>query len=550
MGKKYTSPYFTNLRDSVSWFSDKSLNAAYNALDRNIENGNGNKTALIYEDENGKVTQFSFFSLTKKANKIANYLTHKIRVKKGDRVFLFLPQIPELYYSFLGILKTGAVAGTLYSTFQDNALKDRLKDAEAAAIFTTKKLLPRLQRIKHELPHLKHIIVIDEEVFENDFELETEHFPTVHTKPEDYAFLVYTSGTTGKPKGIVHAHYAIIQQIESARVCLDLKSDDIYWCTADPGCVTGLVYSILANWALGITTVVYSGKFDPEKWYELIQKHEITVLYTAPAAVRMLMAAGEEVVERFDVSSLRYLASGGEPLNPEAITWGKKVFNLFFHDGWLQAETGSIMIANHPDLGIHPGSMGKPLPWVTAAILDDDMQPVATHEEGNLCLKPYWPSMMRTIWSAHEQYDSYFKDGWYISGDRAYQDDKGYFWFVGRAEDVINTAGERIGSFELESALVEYPEVVEAGAIGKPDNVRGESIKAFVVLKPDIEPSEELKMKLQNHVRQHVAAHAYPKEIEFIDQLPKTKNGNIMRRILKAKEASQSLRDISTLEEY
>ncbi len=549
MDNKYTSEYFQNLPDSLVWFEDGSLNMAYNVLDHNIEKGNGNKTALIYEAEDGTTTEITFFSLVRKSNRIANYL-HQIGIKKGDRVSIFLPRIPELFYIFLGIMKTGAIASVYFSAFESEALKDRLSNSGSKIVFTNKNLLPRVEKIKNDLSELSSILVVDNEEFIAEYESQSDSFETAHTQAEDYAFMLYTSGTTGKPKGIVHAHYAIIQQIASAKLCLDLQPNDVYWCTADPGWITGIVYSILSNWALGITTVVYGGKFEAEKWYEIIAKHKVTVWYTAPTAIRMLMAKGEELVQKHDLSSLRFLASVGEPLNPEAILWGNKVFGKFFHDTWWQTETGSIMIANTPSLGIHPGSMGKPLPWVEAKIMDDNMEEVVVNEEGNLCLKPYWPSIMRTIWQDEEKYKSYFKDEWYISGDKAKKDEKGYFWFIGRADDLIKTSGERIGPFEVESVLIEHPDVVEAGVIGKPDVVRGEIIKAFVVLKDESLASEKLKSELADFVKTHLAGHAYPREIEFIDRLPKTRSGKIMRRILRAKELGQPIGDISTLEDY
>jgi acetyl-CoA synthetase len=295
---------------------------------------------------------------------------------------------------------------------------------------------------------------------------------------------------------------------------------------------------------------VHGGRFDPEVWYKFLEKHKITVWYSAPTAIRMLMAKGDELVKKYDLSSLRYLASVGEPLNPEAVIWSEKVFGKPFHDGWWQTETGSIQITNTPQLAVKAGSMGMPFPWVHAAVIDEEGNIVADGEEGNLALKHPWPSMMATIWNNKEKYDSYFKDGWYISGDRAKKDKDGYFWFIGRADDVIKTAGERVGPFEVESALVEHPSVVEAGVIGKPDELRGEIIKAFVVLKPGIEGSDQLKEELQQHVKKQLAGHAYPREIEFIDKLPKTRSGKIMRRILKAKELGQPIGDTSTLEEY
>lgn len=541
---------WTDKASDISWFSDANLNIAHDVLDKHLTDGSGDKKALIFEDDQGEITEFTFSELVTESNKIANLLSQNA-INKGDRVFLFLPRIPELYINFLGTLKTGAIAGTMFAAFGSDALKDRLGNSKAVAVFTTKELAERIALVRDELPDLKHVFIVDDSSYKRELAAASDLYSTVHTKPEDYAFMLYTSGTTGHPKGVVHAHYALLQQVESAKLCLDLKPDDIYWCTADPGWVTGIVYGILANLSLGITSFVHNGKFEPEKWYSLIQKHKITVWYTAPTAIRMLMAKGDEIVKKYDLSSLRYLASVGEPLNPEPLLWSQRVFNSnYFHDTWWQTETGSIMIANTPDLELRPGSMGKPLPWIEAGIVDDQGKPVTDGQEGNLAIRPPWPSMMRTVWQNKEKYDSYFINGWYITGDHAKKDADGYYWFIGRADDVIKTSGERVGPFEVESALITYPGVIEAGVIGKPDTLRGEIIKAFVVLKPGVNPTEELKTKLQDHVKHHVAGHAYPREIEFIDKLPKTRSGKIMRRILKAKELGQPIGDTSTLEEY
>lgn len=535
---------------NLSWFSDGNLNIAYTVLDKHLEEGNGAKKALIIEDDAGNVIEFTYEQLVRQTNKVANLLSQNA-INKGDRVFLFLPRIPELYINFLGIIKTGAIAGTMFSAFGSDAIKDRLNNSKAKAIFTTKELAKRIEPIKDELPDLEHVFIVDEETYQRDLHKCSDVFSLYHTRSEDYAFMLYTSGTTGNPKGIVHAHYGLVQQLESAKLCLDLKEEDNYWCTADPGWVTGIVYGILTPFALGVTLFVHSGSFEPEKWYSFIQKHNITVWYTAPTAIRMLMSKGEELMKKFDLSSLRYLASVGEPLNPEPLLWSQKVFGgKYFHDTWWQTETGSIMIANYPGVELKPGSMGKALPWIEASVVDDAGQQVADGEEGNLVIRPPWPSMMRTVWQNAKKYDSYFHNDWYISGDRAKKDSDGYFWFIGRADDVINTSGERVGPFEVESALISYDEVIEAGVIGKPDPVRGEIIKAFVVLKPGVEGNEELKAKLQEHVKKHLSGHAYPREIEFIDRLPKTRSGKIMRRILKAKELGQPIGDTSTLEEY
>lgn len=536
-------------KNEVVWFANETLNAAYNAVDKHVKNGNGEKTALICEDETGRLEQFTFSDLSLFSNRIANILKD-LGIIKGDRVFLFLPRIPPLYYAFLGILKLGAIAGTMFSAFQEQALKDRLLDSGAKILFTTKELSLRIEPIKNQLPELEHVLIVDDPCFTDLLFNAKDTFEAEHTKPEDYAFMLYTSGTTGKPKGVVHAHIACLQQHLSAKLVLDLKENDIYWCTADPGWVTGIVYSILSNWSLGITTLVYSGRFDPQKWYSLLEKHKVSIWYTAPTAIRMLMAEGDELVKKYNLQSLRYLASVGEPLNPEAVIWSEKVFGISFHDNWWQTESGSILIANVPNLKIKPGSMGKPLPWITADVVDNDGKQVTIGVEGNLVIKPPWPSMMRTIWRNQEKYQSYFQNDWYVTGDRARIDEDGYFWFIGRADDVIKTAGERVGPFEVESALIDHSSVVEAGVIGKPDKVRGEIIKAFVVLKPGISPSDELKNELSEFVKKHLAGHAYPREIEFIDKLPKTRSGKIMRRILKAKELGLPIGDTSTLEEY
>lgn len=375
-------------------------------------------------------------------------------------------------------------------------------------------------------------------------------------EPEESAFMLYTSGTTGKPKGVVHTHRAILLEHMTAKWVLDLREEDVFWCTADPGWVTGIGYGILGNWSNGASTLVYEGRFDPQKWYQLIEDYQVNVWYTAPTAIRMLAAKNSNLVKKFNLSSLRHLSSVGEPLNPEAIWWGIKAFGLPFHDNWWQTETGGILIANYPSLPIKPGSMGKPIPGIVAEIVNDKGEKLAVGKIGNLAIKPPWPSMMKTIWRRPKKYQSYFIKGvkqrieWYITGDLAYKDKGGYFWFVGRADDVIKTSGERVGPFEVESSLMEYPGVIEAGVIGKPDPLRGAIIKAFVVLKPSLRLSGALKLKLKEYVKTHLAGHAYPREIEFIDKLPKTRSGKILRRLLKAKELGLPIGDTSTLEEY
>lgn len=544
----------------ISRIANHKLNAAHIAVDLNASSERKNKIALYYLGETGQKEQYTFLQISEITNQFANVLTHH-GVKRGDRVFIFLPRIPELYISFLGILKTGAIAGTLFSAFQEQALFDRLSNSDAKILITNTNLYERVKKIWKKLPNLKKIIIVERNAeklpkenhllyFKEEIEKNEKNFHVRPMDKNDPAFMLYTSGTTGKPKGVVHRHLAILQEYFTAKWALDLKEDDIYWCTADPGWVTGIAYEILGSWANGASTVVFDGRFDPDTWYKIIQDYNVSVWYTAPTAIRMLMAQGLETVKKYTLTSLRHLASVGEPLNPEAVVWGLKAFGLPFHDTWWQTETGAICIANYPSMDIKPGSMGKPVPGVIAGIIDDNGKEVKPGEEGHLALKPTFPALMRNIWRRPKKYKSYFSHDWYISGDKGRVDKDGYFWFIGRADDVIKTAGERVGPFEVESALVEYPSVVEAGVIGKPDPMRGEIIKAFVVLKKNVKPTASLKKELSEFVKKHLAGHAYPREIEFIDKLPKTRSGKIMRRVLKAKELGLPIGDTSTLEEY
>lgn len=536
-------------KTELSWFENGKINAAYNAVDRHLNTPNKDKLALLWEGDAGGKKSYTFADIAHLSNKFGNLLKQK-GIVKGDRVFIFLPRVPELYYAFLGILKIGGIAGTLFSAFQEQALFDRLENSGAKILITNKELGQRIANVKTKLPNLEHTLFIDEPQLKTEFASSSDELEIEHLNPDDYAFMLYTSGTTGKPKGVVHHHYALASQHLTAKYILDIKENDIYWCTADPGWVTGIAYEILGSWSNGVTQVVYSGRFDADKWYQILQDYKVTVWYTAPTAVRMLMSKGEEIVKKYDLSALRHILSVGEPLNPEAIKWGMKAFKLVFHDTWWQTETGCMALVNFPCNSIKIGSMGKPFLGIQAAIVDDNGNELMPKTEGNIALRPGWPSMMAAIWQNEEKYKSYFVNGWYISGDHGWVDTDGYFWFIGRADDVIKTSGERVGPFEVESALVEHPAVVEAGVIGKPDEVRGEIIKAFVVLKPGITASDQLKEEIAQHVKKHLAGHAYPREIEFIDKLPKTRSGKIMRRILKAKELGLPIGDTSTLEEY
>ena len=551
--KMYKTFSWDTAKKELSIVANHKLNAAHIAIDAHTQSYRKNKVALYYEGELENKEEYTFTQISENSNKVANVLKEN-GIKKGDRVFIFLPRIPELYFSFLGILKTGAIAGTLFSAFQEQALLDRLSNSQAKMLITNAILFPRVQKILKQLPRLEKIIIVERDAkelprgrniiyFNKEVNQAGRDFHVRQMKENDSAFMLYTSGTTGKPKGVLHRHLAILQEYMTAKWVLDLKEDDVYWCTADPGWVTGIAYEILGSWANGASAVVFDGRFSPDRWYKIIDEYRVNVWYTAPTAVRMLMAEGLDIIRRYNLSSLRHLASVGEPLNPQALFWGLKAFGLPFHDNWWQTELGAISIANYPCMDIKPGSMGKPIPGIFAEILDDKGKHLPIGKEGNLALKVGFPSLMKGIWRRPKKYKSYFIDKWYISGDKAWKDKNGYFWFIGRADDVIKTGGERVGPFEVESALVEHPSVVEAGVIGKPDPLRGEIIKAFVVLQKDIKGSDKLKEELKEYVKKHLAGHAYPREIEFIDKLPKTRSGKIMRRILKAKELGLPIGD-------
>jgi acetyl-CoA synthetase len=540
---------------NIDWFPGGKLNAAYNAIDRHAKGARKNKVALIYDDGEGNSQKLTFQQMYELTNKFANVLK-KLGIKKQERVFFFLQRSPELYVGFLGAIKYGAVASPMFPAFGPDAIKDRLLDSGAIALITDSDLKKRVYEVKDQLPELKHMIIVGKDVsakevsWEKEMEAASPSFDAVPMDPEEMMYMLYTSGTTGKPKGVVHVHKDIVQCHLSTYWVLDVHEDDVYWCTADLGWVTGVVYGVLGPWSNGATQVGLGGRFDPERWYKTIQAYKVSVWYTAPTAVRMLMAKGDDLPKKFDLSSLRALYSVGEPLNPEGVKWALDVFDSKpFHDTWWQTETGSILITNFPEMAIKPGSMGKPLPGLEAAIVDEAGNVLPQGDEGNLALRPGWPSMMRQIWKNPAKYNEYFRNGWYYTGDTAQIDTDGYFWYVGRADDVIKTAGERVGPFEVESALIEHPAVAEAGVIGKPDQLRGNIIKAFIVLTPGYKDSDELKTDIQKFVKSKLAGHAYPREIEVVDKLPKTRSGKIVRRLLRAKELGLPVGDISTLEE-
>ena len=495
-----------------------------------------NKIALFWEGKDGEKKQLTYKELNTRADEFAGLLKD-LGVGKGDRVFFFLPRIPELYYGVLGTVRAGAIVGTLFAAFGRQGLYERLKNSGAQVLITNRELKKRVEKVQKDLPDLKYILEVDGKqplgLTSANGKVENKIQPLGLEKTP--SIMMFTSGTSDTPvRGVVLPYSALEAQKRTAKLVLDLREDDVFWCSADPGWITGLAYGIFGGFLNGVSSVVYEGRFGPEKWYEILQNYKVSVWYTAPTALRMLRGAGEDLAKKFDFSNLRHICTVGEPLPAELVSWTKRVFGVPAHDTYWQTETGTIMIANLISEPIKPGSMGKALPGIEAAILDEKGKEVGPGVEGDLVFKSGWPSQMIAIWESPERFQSYFKGEWFITEDRAYKDEDGYFWFVGRVDDMIKTSGERVGPFEVESALISHPDVIEAAVVGKPDPLRGEIIKAFVVpARPGLANLEET---LKQHVKKTLAGHAYPREIEFVEELPKTKSGKIIRRMLKDRE--------------
>ncbi len=516
--------------------------------------GNSKRIAMRWiHAENLKRDDYTFSQLESESNRFANMLLN-LGLREGDIIFTFLPKMPEQFIAFLGILKIKAIAGTLFSNFGVEALADRLTAAKA--IITKGSLLKKVLQVAGSVPSIQKIIVVDSDEesapnvisYRKWMACSSDSYSTPPTSSETPSVLHYTSGSTGKPKGVLHVHESILSQLSSSLEIFQLKQDDIFWCTADQGWVTGTSYGIIGPWSLGVTQIHYGGVFDAGKWFELLERERVTVWYTAPTALRMLMREPPEFYKRFNLECLETIFSVGEPLNPEIIHWSRRVLGKDIHDTWFQTETGSIMISNRPGLLIKPGSMGKPLQNITAVILDDEGTAQSIGKSGNLCLKPGWSSMFRTYFKSETAYQEKFRHGHYFTGDTAYQDSDGYFWFQGRSDDVINTAGHLVSPFEVESSLLELPEIAESGVVGVPDDMLFEKIVAFVCLKSGISWSRELELKIRIHVSNRLSSTATPQEIRVVDSIPKNKSGKIMRRVLKAQYSGNDLGDTSTLE--
>ena len=539
---------------------DGGINIAWEAIGRHAAGANATKIAMRWVSASDTSVEFTYGELDRLTNRFANALA-SLGLAKGDRLFMLANRVPELYVSMLGALKHRLVFSPLFSAFGPEPIKQRMLGGDGKVLVTTRDLYQsKVQPIRDQLPKLEHVILIDPEPsnLEGTHDYVTlmadalDDYTIGPTAADDMALLHFTSGTTGQPKGAVHVHGAVLYHHMSGKFALDLQPDDIFWCTADPGWVTGTSYGIISPLTNGVTMVIDAGDFGARRWYQILQEQKVNVWYTAPTAVRMLMKSGAEVAAEFDLSALRFIASVGEPLNPEAVVWGQEAFGLPIHDNWWQSETGGIMIANFAACDIKPGSMGQPLPGVEAVILPAGSRgedPITEpNVEGELSLASGWPSMFRGYLHQDERYQKCFDGPWYRSGDIAYRDEDGYFWFVGRADDLIKSAGHLIGPFEVESALIEHPAVAEAGVIGIPHPVAGEIVKAFVTLNSGFEDSRELVRDIKKFAREKLGSAVAPREIVVSDELPKTRSGKIMRRLLKARELGLPEGDTSTLE--
>ena len=557
--------------ESLDGLGDGNINLAYEAIDRHGQGSLKDHVALRWIPKKGDVRDLTYGDLTEQTSRFASAL-RSLGVGRGDTVFALSSRIPELYVAALGTIKNGSVFAPLFSAFGPEPIETRLVMGNGKVLFTTERLYKRkIMPILDRLPDLEHVIIVSQPGRPSiTATIDFGHFiadgdPQTPAEPMDIgdpALLHFTSGTTGTPKGAVHAHGAVLHHWASAHFALDLHADDVFWCTADPGWVTGTSYGIVAPFVHGVTNIVDEGEFDADRWYGIIQDLGVSVWYTAPTAIRMLMKAGDDIADEYDLSSLRFVASVGEPLNPEGVFWGERALGLPIHDNWWQTETGGIMIANYQALEIRPGSMGKPLPGVEASILAlddhgdlvlaDDGSAVEISEplvEGELAIRPGWPSMFRGYLGMDDRYRECFRGGWYCSGDRAERDADGYFWFIGRGDDVIKSAGHLIGPFEVESALIAHPAVAEAGVIGVPNDVAGEVVKAFVSLHHGYEWSEGLERELMAWTRKRLGASVAPREIDYEPDLPHTRSGKIMRRLLKARELNLPTGDLSSLEQ-
>ncbi len=550
-------------RRELTGDSGPRLNIAQEALARQVEQGRGEQIAARFIDRDWNRLDLTYAELDRRASRFAGVLSH-LGIERGATVATLLGRAPELFTVCLGALKAGNVFCSLFSAFGPEPLKTRLQLGHIKALVTTESLYRRkVAGIQPVLPELRHVLIVRDAASGElpagtvDFHALMSLAPgigeTAPTRDEDVALLHFTSGTTGKPKGVTLTHAAVVAQYATSRLVLDLHPREIFWCTADPGWVTGIAYGLIGPLTCGVTLIVDREEFDPQRWYRMLEEERVNVWYTAPTAIRMLMKAGTALARERRYPRLRHMASVGEPLNAEAVTWGVEALGMPFHDTWWQTETGAIMIANFAACDVLPGSMGRAVPGIEARVVRSaaagKLEIIDSPDEvGEIALRPGWPSMFSSYLESPERYRASFVDGWYLAGDLARRDRAGNFWFIGRADDVIKSAGHLISPFEVESALMTHPAVAQAGVIGVPDPIAGQAVKAFVELKVGFEPSEELRLKIMGHARRQLGAVVAPREIAFKDSLPRTRSGKIMRRLLRARELGLPEGDLSTLE--
>ncbi len=548
-------------KDLAGLPSGGGLNIAYEAIDRHATGSRKDHVAIRWIRKDRSSKDFTYGDLNELSNRFANVIS-RLGVRKGDTVFTLTGRIPELYITAFGTLKRTAIFCPLFSVFGPQPIYERLSRGEAKILVTTLDLFTKkIKPVVERLPALQYVLLTDTESNTDDKVLslpllmakESSTFTIPPTQKEDPALLHFTSGTTGMPKGALHVHGAVLTHMVTGKLVLDFHRDDIYWCTADPGWVTGTSYGIVAPLVNGVTNIVDEAEFDAARWYSILEEHKVNVWYTAPTAIRRLMRMNLDPSKQYNLEHLRLVLSVGEPLHADAVRWGEDTFGIPILDNWWQTETGGIMISNYRNMPVRPGSMGKPLPGIEAAIaeISADSFSIITEPDrsGQLVLKRGWPSMFKTYLHEEERYQKCFRGEWYVTGDLARRDIDGYYWFVGRADDIIKTSGHMVGPFEVESTLMEHPAVAEAAVIGKPEPTIGEMVKAFVVLKSGNVPDEQLKMDIIAHGRKKLGPAVAPKEIDFVDSLPKTRSGKILRRLLKARELGLQEGDLSTLEQ-
>ncbi len=567
-----TKPYF-------NWFSGGKFNIVYNCLDRHMNTPVRDKVAYYWEGDDGATRTVTYAELFFMTNRIAKGLQN-LGLKKGDRVAIYMPSIPEIAAAVLAVARLGAIHTVVFGGFAANSLRDRIADARAKIIITADGSLRggktiELKKIADEAaaesPTIEHIVVVrrlgnnpnmqeGRDVYWDELVKDIPEDTVVPCEvmdSEDMLYILYTSGSTGKPKGIVHvqAGYAV-GVYATTKFVFDIKESDIYWCTADVGWVTGHSYIVYGPLMAGATGILFEGiptYPNPDRFWAIVEKYKVTIIYTSPTAIRGLMKFGPEWPAKHDLSSLRILGTVGEPINPEAWIWYHTNIGhekLPIVDTWWQTETGAIMISPMVITALKPGSATRPLPTIEADVVDKDGNSVGKEKGGFLIVRHPWPSLMRTIYGDSARYETYWNTipDVYFAGDAAHMDDDGYVWIQGRVDDVIKVSGHRLGSMEIELSLVSHPAVAETAAIGKPDQIKGEHIKVFIILKNGFTPSDELAQELKMHVRSTVGPLATPDELEFVPSLPKTRSGKIMRRLIRARELNEPIGDISTLD--